>query len=259
MADRDDSPLIPETSYSDPFYDRMERFLRALLRRWVLVLAIVIAVAAATVWYRHVTANTPESRSATSHQLALQKLHTGEDMALRDLVQDEEILAEFRARAANDLANHLIARERAAEAEKWARKGLSLAETAGDPQLTAALQLNLAAAFLAQDKFNEARERYQLVEKQRQLAIESLQGELGVAATLIASADAAEAAGQGDRAAQIRRKALAGFERIRDISLPGAETIVAIAAFEAEDLKRRYPSLVEGEAEPSEGEAEPDP
>lgn len=145
MAD-DDAPL---TSYSDPFYDRLDAAMRQLRRQWWLVALVVIIIALAAIALRMWLHREPV---ALGGAIAVRAVNERDDAKREatwtELADGATHDAAFRAAASIELCQILLARGDAIKARERALQAEALAREAKDDDLLLAAGLSRAAAIL---------------------------------------------------------------------------------------------------------------
>lgn len=223
MAD-DDAPL---SSYSDPFYDRLDAMVRQVKRMWWMFALIIIVIALAAVALRLWLHREPVAMGGAVAIRAMQEQDPAKKEAAWTALADgaDHDLA-FRAAANIELAqvklsagDAIKARERADLAEKLARE-------AKDEDLVLAAGLTKAAAQLDGGDANAALALYEKISTNSgaKYSARKLAAELGAANCL-------EKLGKND-------EALARLEPITARTDKGAEQLVQLATAMYWRLKR---------------------
>lgn len=145
MAD-DDAPL---TSYSDPFYDRLDALSRQVRRQWWLFVLAIVIIALAAIALRLWLHREP---IAMGGALAVQARDEADDArreALwRELADGSAYDPAFRAAAGIELCQIQLARGDAIKAREQAQRAEEQARAAKDDDLVLAAGLSRAAAVL---------------------------------------------------------------------------------------------------------------
>lgn len=165
----------PTTSYSDPFYDRLESVAQRITRRLgLVVVGLVIAVVVAVLVHGWMHDN-PTAASADAYLTIAtkrdeaQRAHDPVKVAaaakdFESLAANADIKAFFRARALIELVQHDLDRGDAAGAKAHAAKAKDLAAQAADDDLQLAADLSAAAADLQAGDLPAAEKAYARVE-----------------------------------------------------------------------------------------------
>ena len=170
----------PTTSYSDPFYDRLESVAQRISRRIGLVLlAIAVAVAVAVVVHSRM-GNSPAAASANSFlsastqreqanrerdPLARGVKQSEAAKAFATLAADEQATPYFRARACIELTQDHLDHAALTEAKAQVAKAKEFAAKADDPDLDLAIGLSQAAVELQAGEHAAAEKTYLGVER----------------------------------------------------------------------------------------------
>lgn len=178
MAQQPDLPG-ETTSYSDPFYDRLEALAQRITRRlWLLVLALVVVVVVAVVTHAAMR-DTPIAASAGQFLDAATKRMEAErarepsertaklaeaEKAFAAVVANETVTPYYRARACIEITQLELDRSAINEAKASIAKARVLATTALDPDLDLAIGLSEAAVLFQAGEFAAAETRYLNVE-----------------------------------------------------------------------------------------------
>ena len=229
--------LGPTTSYSDPFYDRLDAFARFLKRSWplaVLVLALAIAGVMALNWtlQRH-----PEAGSATRFVSAREvEDPVKREAAFAALGADAEVTPAFRARALIEQVQLLLEKQDTATAATVSAKAVELAAQGQDPEVQLAAKLTRAAVHAQAGELDQAATAYGEAKRAAgaKFPVAQLEGSLGLARVL-------EKQGKLD-------DAIAELEPLTARSDAGAEQLLGLARVAYWDLKRR---VAEGAAKPA--------
>ncbi|MCS6970241.1 MAG: hypothetical protein NZ552_04425 [Planctomycetes bacterium] len=212
----DDGPL---TSYSDPFYDRLDAMAQAVRRQWWLFALVIVCIVLAAIalrlwWHREPTA----LGGVVAARAAEEQDEAKSEALWTELADGERYDPGFRAAAAIELCQrHLLrgettaARRRAEDAERWAR-------AAEDDDLILAAGLSRAAALLDGGDATAAFDLYDAAARGA--------GARFPARRLVADIGAALALDRLGR----REEALARLEPLTGRSERGAENLLQLAA-----------------------------
>lgn len=178
MAQQPDLPGAT-TSYSDPFYDRLEALAQRITKRlWLVVIALVVVVVVAVVTHAAMR-DTPIAASAgqfldaaTKRMEAERAREPGEkaaklaeaEKAFVAVVGNETVTPYYRARAGIEITQLELDRGAINEAKASIAKARLLATTAKDPDLDLAIGLSEAAVLFQAGEFAAAETRYLNVE-----------------------------------------------------------------------------------------------
>lgn len=202
MAQQPDLPG-PTTSYSDPFYDRLESVAQRITKRlWLVILALVVIVVVAVVTHTTLR-DTPVAASAgrfldaatlrmEAEQIREPSLRSGKlaeaEKALIAVAADQANTPYYRARAHIEIAQLELDRSALSEAKASIEKARGLASLATDPDLDLAIGLSEAAVLFQSGDNAAAENRYAAIERAAGLTFPDRQvaAILGVAQTLIA-------------------------------------------------------------------------
>ena len=141
------SDLGPSTSYSDPFYDRLDAFAQEIKRRWWIVALVIVVTIIAVMTTHQMMETRPEAGSAARYLAA----RNGQDQAatsaaLAKLMEDTTNTPFFRARAAIDVVQSRLDAGDTAGAKVAGELAVAQANLAKDAELQLAATLTLAAA-----------------------------------------------------------------------------------------------------------------
>ena len=229
--------LGPTTSYSDPFYDRLDAIARVLKRSWpiaVLVFVLAIAGVLAINWamQRH-----PEAGSATRFVAARdQQDPVKRELAFAALGADPVVTPAFRARAQIELVQLLLDKQDTATAATAATKAVELAAQGQDPEVQLAAKLTRAAVHAQAGELEQAATAYGEAKRAAgaKFPVAQLEGILGLARVL-------EKQGKLD-------DAIVELEPLTARNDAGAEQLLGLARVSYWDLKRR---VAEAAAKPA--------
>lgn len=179
MAQQPDLPG-PTTSYSDPFYDRLEAVAQRIAKRlWLVVLALVVVVVVAVVTHAAMR-DTPIAASAgqfldaaTKRMEAERAREPGEraaklaeaEKAFVAVAADEAVTPYYRARASIEITQLELDRGAISEAKASIAKARGWAAKALDPDLDLAIGLSEAAVSFQAGEFAAAETGYLNVER----------------------------------------------------------------------------------------------
>jgi hypothetical protein len=140
----DDAPL---TSYSDPFYDRLDALSRQVRRLWWLFALAVIAIALAAIALRLWLHREPTALGGAMALRAIQERDpAAQERLWADLADGAANDPAFRAAAAIELAQLQLAKGNPISARERAELAEAQAKAAGDTDLILAAGLSKAAA-----------------------------------------------------------------------------------------------------------------
>ena len=150
----------PATSYSDPFYDRLDAMSQRIKRQWILIIVLLVAAIAGgavlTAWLRR----NPEA--AAYNRLFEAR---GDIAALTTLADDAGLPPGIRIDAAAEAVQLHLMRKDTAAAMILAERTLALARANQEAPLTAGAQLSLAAVHEQAGRIDEAKAAYQTIER----------------------------------------------------------------------------------------------
>ncbi len=220
--------LGPSTSYSDPFYDRLDAFAQVIKRAWPLVLLVVVLGIVGVFVLNSALQRHPEAGSAARFIAARDEADaTKRTAAFQALLADAQVTPTFRARAGIEVVQELLLKGDTASAAPVALKVIEAATAANDPEIQLAAKLTRAAVHqqageldLAISLFSETKRaagaKYQVAQ---------LTAVLGSAQVLTA---------QGKR-----DEAIAELEPLTTRTDLGAESLLSLAKAMYWDLKRQ--------------------
>jgi tetratricopeptide (TPR) repeat protein len=179
MAQQPDLPGAT-TSYSDPFYDRLESVAQRIAKRlWLVLLALVVIVVVAVVTHAAMR-DTPIAASAgrfidaaTKRMEAERLREPGErsaklaeaEKAFVAVLADEAVTPYYRARAGIEITQLAVDRSALSEAKDAIAKAKGWAAKAVDPDLDLAVSLSEAAVQFQAGDFAAAETAYLNVER----------------------------------------------------------------------------------------------
>lgn len=225
MVDVND--LGPSSSYSDPFYDRLDSIFTFIKKAWPLVLlaliAAVLAVFAVT-WFlqRH-----PEAGSAVRYVAARDEQdETKRDAALAVVAAETSVTPVFRALAQNDLTQTHLLKGDTAGAGPLAAKAVEYAGQGKDSEVQLIAKLSRAGTFQQAKEYDQSATAYAEVKRAAgaKYAMAQLEATLGLSRTLIAQ-------GKTD-------DAILELESLINRNDAGAEQLLGFARMQYWDLKR---------------------
>lgn len=235
-------PDGPTSSYSDPFYDRLEAISGALrAHRWLVLGGIVAAVVLAVAIRSWLTSH-PEAGSAATFLKAQDRAQVARDdrakaaAAWQAALDDATTTPYFKARAAIELAQVHLAGGEAAAARDQLAKAAGFAQLAGDQELTATVAISRGAAEFQAGDLEAALSAYAEGERAAgaRLPAQQVEAVMGQARTL-------ERQGQTD-------EALARLEPLISRSDAGAEPLLALAKARYWRIKRLQAEAAAGPA-----------
>lgn len=245
MSDPND--LAPASSYSDPFYDRLDACSRFLRRHWLfavlaVILTVVIAIVVSTMLARH-----PEAAGAATFLHAQELAQEAQQdrvkgvAAYEAVLNDAEATPYFKARAALEQTHLHLAGGDAVAARLSVTKASDQLKTVSDAELPAMVKLSLAAVEFQADAYEPALAAFAEAERlagPRRPAVQ-IEAILGQARVLERQGKATEA--------------IAQLEPLTARSDVGAEGILTVAKARYWRLKRTQAEA----AQPQPAEAKP--
>jgi hypothetical protein len=235
-------PEGPTSSYSDPFYDRLEALSNTLkAHRW-LVLGVVVAAVVLALGVRSWLTAHPEAGSAATFLKAQERSQEARDdrskaaAAWQTALDDATTTPYFKARAAIELAQVHLAGGEAAAAREALTKAAGFAKQVNDQELTATIALSRAAAEFQGGDLDAALAAYAEGERAAgaRLPAQQIEAVMGQARTL-------ERQGKAD-------EALARLEPLTTRSDAGAEPLLALAKARYWRIKRLQAEAAAGPA-----------
>jgi predicted negative regulator of RcsB-dependent stress response len=247
MSDPND--LAPSSSYSDPFYDRIDAVARFLRRNWHLAVAVVIIAVSCAILLRWKLAHHPEAAGAVAYLHAEEQAQAVAGDRVKQVAAYAAVLADpattpyFKARAAIEQVHlHLLAGDvpAARAAAQVASDAVKLVE---DAALPATVRLSQAAIELQAEQLDAALAAYSEAERlagprQPALQIDAILGQARVYERQAKPSDA-----------------IAALEPLITRSDVGAEALLTVAKARYWHLKR----LVAEAAMPKPAEPAPAP
>jgi predicted negative regulator of RcsB-dependent stress response len=160
MSDPND--LAPSSSYSDPFYDRLDAVSRFLRRYWLfaalaVILTVVIAIVVNKVLARH-----PEAAGAAAFLHAQDLAQEAQQDRAKAVAAYEAVLGDpgatpyFKARAALEQTHLHLAGGDAGAARASVTKASDQIAAANDTELSATVRLSVAAVALQANELDAA-------------------------------------------------------------------------------------------------------
>ena len=222
------------TSYSDPFYDRLEAFANVLKKAWPLVLLVIVLSVAGVFALTWALQRHPDAGSAARFIAARDEQDAVKrTAAYQALIADASVTEVFRARAGIEVVNDLLAKGDTASAAPVATKASTDAAASGDVEVQLAAKLSVAAVHQQAGELDQAVTAYSDAKRVAGVKYPAsrLAAELGLAQVLVV---------QGKR-----EDALAVLEPVIARNDTGAENLQYIAKAMYWDLKR---SLAEAAA-----------
>ena len=244
MADE----LGTTSSYSDPFYDRLEAFANVIKRSWLLVIVVVILCVAGVFTLTWALQRHPDAGSAARFITARDEQDaTKRTAAYQALVADPTVTAVFRARAGIEVVSDLLAKGDTASAAPVALKASADASASGDVDMQLAAKLSVAAVHQQSGELEPAATAYSEAKRVAgvKYPVSRLTAELGLAQVLMA---------QGKRA-----EALTELEPLIARNDAGAEQLIGLAKAMYWDLKRTLAEVPAAPAAPAAPVAEAAP
>ena len=185
MVDVND--LGPSSSYSDPFYDRLDAIFRFIKGAWPLVLLALALVVAGVVALNWMLQRHPEAGSAVRY---LEARNTPDETkrlaALTTVSTEPTVTPAFRALAVNDLVQAQLLKGDTANAGTQAAKGVEYAGQSTDFSLQLVAKLTRAGAFQQAKEYDQAATAYAEVKRAAgaKYPMAQLEAALGLSRTL---------------------------------------------------------------------------
>ncbi len=241
-----------DTSYSDPFYDKLEGFFHTLGKYWYFVLLGFVVVIVIGLSLRSAEQSSPLAASAQALEDATIEQPSYYPMVpqydeekLKAILTNESVVAEYKARACNALVQMALDTGNTAGAIDYAKQGIDFLTEDAPEDLTLTLQLSAAAAQRQAGNIAEARALTQTVLQNA--------GSLFAAHTLkahyaLAELDLEELAQLSDeeqeaQKATLQESALNHLSMIKDSPEPSAKGIANLAAFRYNHIIRDQAGL----------------
>jgi tetratricopeptide (TPR) repeat protein len=153
--------LGPTTSYSDPFYDRLDAFAQWLKRAWLLVAVVLILVVAGVVALNWFLQRHPDAGSAARFISAREVEDDAKrESALKAVADDATVTASFRARALIEVVQLHLTKSDTAGAGPLADKALEQSRQSDDADVQLAAKLTRAAVYLQAGELEPAAKAY---------------------------------------------------------------------------------------------------
>jgi thioredoxin-like negative regulator of GroEL len=141
----------PTTSYSDPFYDRLDLIAQQVRRQWALVVLVVIIFIGVGIAIQVSLTSRPDAAAASAYVDASRLLDSGNpeeqpkgEAAMAEILANGAV-PRFRAKAGIDLADQRLRKGDVAGARSAAETALVQARAADDAELALVAQLSLGA------------------------------------------------------------------------------------------------------------------
>lgn len=153
--------LGPTTSYSDPFYDRLDAFAQWLKRAWLLVALVLVVVIAGVVALNWFLERHPDAGSAARFVAARDVQDDAKrEAAFKEVADDAAVTAPFRARALIEIVQIHLGKGDTAGAGPLADKALEQARASDDTDVQLAAKLTRAAVYLQAGELDPAGKAY---------------------------------------------------------------------------------------------------
>ena len=249
----EEQPGNDVSSYSDPIYDRIERINRALARHWRILVIIVLVIVAAVTTLSNMDSSSPEALSATAYSEA-----ADDSEKLQAVANDENILAEFRFKAANDLLQQALADNKIEEANKMLTLVEAQAKAADSSTLKMHALMSKGSIQSQSGEFDAAIATYgEALRLSRSSEEKSAKymAQFNKAALEIRQADKNE---DQEIAKELRTNAYYALDQLRNQEDINNTSLQQAAEYAYYDLIRSHPSLVDdGSSESTEEETAP--
>jgi HPt (histidine-containing phosphotransfer) domain-containing protein len=135
----------PTTSYSDPFYDRLDLLAQQVRRQWALVVLVILIFIGVGITIQVAMTSRPEAAAANAYLDALQEREPAKAEAALAAVLNGTGTPHFRAKAGIDLTELRLRTGDLAGARTAAQSALLQAQAAEEPDLVFAAQLTVGA------------------------------------------------------------------------------------------------------------------
>jgi tetratricopeptide (TPR) repeat protein len=176
--------LGPTTSYSDPFYDRLDAIANWIKKSWLLVTIVLIFAVVAVLVLTWLLQRHPEAGSAARF-VAARNVETDEarEKAFAALAADAAITPAFRARSEIEVVQLLLARKDTATAATAATKAVEFATQGNDPEVQLVAKLSRAAVHFQAGELEPALTAYGEAKKASgaKYPVASLEASMGLA------------------------------------------------------------------------------
>lgn len=220
--------LGPSTSYSDPFYDRLDAFAQVIKRAWPLVLLVVVLGIVGVFVLNSALQRHPEAGSAARFIAARDEADTTKrTAAFQALLADPQVTPTFRARAGIEVVQELLLKGDTASAAPVALKVIEAATAANDAEIQLAAKLTRAAVHQQAGELDQAISLFSETKRAAgaKYQVAQLTAVLGLAQVLTA---------QGKR-----DEAIVELEPLITRTDLGAENLLGLAKAMYWDLKRQ--------------------
>ena len=225
MVDVND--LGPTSSYSDPFYDRLDSIFRFIKGAWPLVLLAILLVVAAVFALTWMLQRHPAAGSAVRYIAARDTEDEAKRLAaLTTVAADTSVTPVFRTLAQNDLVQAQLLKGDTAGAAPLAAKASEYAAQGDDFAVQLIAKLTRAGTYQQAKELDQAATAYAEVKRAAgaKHPMEQLEATLGLARTLVLQ-------GKSD-------DAIVELEALINRNDAGAEQLLGFARLLYWDLKR---------------------
>ncbi len=176
----------PMTSYSDPFYDRIDAIYQSVKARWPIFLFVLILVVVITVIVGARMAHRPDAAGAHDYHTARQEPDKDKRRAALEKIATTSESQAFRVIALNDLVQEDLQRDDLAAARKHAEQAVELAKQGEDANLKLTTLNSLAVVQFQAGEYDKSAATYKsVIRPQPKFAAESLTAQLGQAQALV--------------------------------------------------------------------------
>ncbi len=179
----------PMTSYSDPFYDRIDAIYQSVKARWPIFLFVLILVVVITVIVGARLAHRPDAAGAHDYHSARQEPDKDKRRAALEKIATTSESQAFRVIALNDLVQEDLQRDDLAAARKHADQAVELAKQGEDLNLKLTTLNSLGAVQFQAGEFDQSAATFKGVVtragSQPKFAAEKLHAQLGQAQALV--------------------------------------------------------------------------
>jgi Meckel syndrome type 1 protein len=153
--------LGPTTSYSDPFYDRLDALANWIKKSWLLVTIVLILSVVAVLVVTWLLQRHPEAGSAARFVAARNaETDAAREKAFAALAADASVTPAFRARSEIEVVQLLLARKDTATAATAATKAVEFAAQGNDPEVQLVAKLSRAAVHFQAGEYDPALTAY---------------------------------------------------------------------------------------------------